>query len=94
MPSDSPPSRSATFVALIGALGVVLGAVLGYFISEKQYQLEHKKFIGGLIITLGQTNVAKGLARYLAASGAFGDDAIIICNTFEAGPPHCPPLPK
>jgi hypothetical protein len=91
-------SRDA-IVAYIGAAAVIIAAYIGYRLGEKQYSLEHDKWIVDLIfkiVPLGSDTKPKStdVIRVLARSKALRDDAAMICRTFGVGPPDCPPLPQ
>jgi hypothetical protein len=82
--------------ALVGVFAAILGAYFGYKAGEKQYALDHDKWIVDVIFKIApmQLPTSVDVIRVLARSQALRDDAAVICRTFAVGPPDCPPLPS
>lgn len=77
--------------AYVGAIVGIVGVILGYWAGERQYTLEHDKWMVDVIIKLSATPEAKGHLKYIVDAGLLDErDRGTLCNAFKSDGTSCP----
>jgi hypothetical protein len=73
----------AAIAAYIGAIVGFVAAISAYRLGEKQYSLEHDKWMVEIIIKLSTSEDAKGHLQYIVNSGLLNEtDRATLCKAF------------